>query len=187
MELWYALRVRSNFEKVVQAGLRNRDIEEFLPTYEKESRWSDRLKKIECPLFPSYVFARFDASQRLPILMLPGFVHIVGFGNGPEPIDEGELQAVRRFVDSGLPIMPWPYLREGEMVEVQHGALEGLQGIVLRVKDRVRLVVSLTLLQRSVAVELDRDMVRPLASSPRPRPTTEFNPAAPFWASRKGI
>jgi transcription antitermination factor NusG len=107
--------------------------------------------------------------------MLPGLVHIVGFGNGPQPVDEAEIQAIRRFVDSGLPIMPWPYLKEGELVEVQEGALTGLQGIVLSVKDRLRLVVSLTLLQRSVAVELDRETVKPLASrpfvaSPPPRP-----------------
>lgn len=162
MENWYALRVRSNHEIVVQSGLRHRGIDEFLPGYRTKSRWSDRVKEIYRPLFPGYVFARFDAAQRLPILMLPGFVHIIGFGNGPEPVDEGELQAVRRFVDSALPIMPWPYIREGEMVEVRQGALEGLQGIVLRVKDSVRLVVSLTLLQRSVAVELDRDIVKPL-------------------------
>jgi transcription antitermination factor NusG len=181
MESWYALRVRSNHETVVQSGLRSRGFEEFLPVYRAKARWSDRVKVTQRPLFPGYVFARFDPSNRLPVLMLPGFVHIVGFGNGPEPVDEKELHAIRRFVDSGLPITPWPYLREGEMVVVQYGALSGLEGIVLRAADSLRLVVSLNLLQRSVAVELDRDMVRPLASSPRPRPVTQFNPA-PFAA-----
>lgn len=164
MENWYALRVRSNHETVVQSGLRSRGFEEFLPVYRARSRWSDRVKVIQRPLFPGYVFARFDASNRLPVLMLPGFVHIVGFGNGPEPVDEKELHAIRRFVDSGLPITPWPYLREGEMVVVQHGALAGLEGIVLRATDSLRLVVSLNLLQRSVAVELDRESVKPLAA-----------------------
>ena len=164
MENWYALRVRSNHEAVVQSGLRSRGFDEFLPVYRAKSRWSDRVKVIQRPLFPGYVFARFDPSNRLPVLMLPGFVHIVGFGNGPEPVDEAELRAIRRFVDSGLPITPWPYLREGERVVVQHGALSGLEGIVLRATDSLRLVVSLNLLQRSVAVELDRDSVKPLAA-----------------------
>jgi transcription antitermination factor NusG len=161
MENWYALRVRSNREAVVQSGLRSRGFDEFLPVYRAKSRWSDRVKVIQRPLFPGYVF---DPSNRLPVLMLPGFVHIVGFGNGPEPIDEAELNVIRRFVDSGLPITPWPYLSEGEMVMVQHGALSGLEGIVLRATDSLRLVVSLNLLQRSVAVELDRDSVKPLAA-----------------------
>ena len=164
MENWYALRVRSNHESVVQAGLRRRGFEEFLPVYRARVRWSDRIKVTQRPLFPGYVFARFDPSNRLPILMLPGFVHIVGFRNGPEPVDEAELHAIRRFVDSGLPIAPWPYLREGEMVMVQHGALAGLEGIVLRAENSLRLVVSLNLLQRSVAVELEREFVKPLAA-----------------------
>jgi transcription antitermination factor NusG len=166
MENWYALRVRSNHETAVQSGLRGRGFEEFLPVYRAKARWSDRVKVIARPLFPGYVFARFDPSNRLPVLMLPGFVHIVSFGTGPEPIDEAELNAIRRFVDSGLPITPWPYLREGERVVVQYGALSGLEGMVLRASDSLRLVVSLNLLQRSVAVELDRDSVKPLA--PRP-------------------
>jgi transcription antitermination factor NusG len=167
IENWYALRVRSNHETVVQTGLRNRGFDEFLPACRVRSRWSDRVKETARPLFPGYVFAHFDPNKRLPILMLPGCVHIVGFGNGPEPVDEQELHAIRRFVDSGLPISPWPYLREGEVVVVEHGALAGLEGIVLRARDRIRLVVSLNLLQRSVAVELDRDAVRPLAKGLR--------------------
>ncbi len=132
--------------------------------YRAKSRWTDRVKVIERPLFPGYVFARFDPANRLPIMMMPGFVHIVGFGNGPEPVDEGELSTVRRLVDSSFPISPWPYLRQGEIVAVQHGALSGLQGIVLRTKDSFRVVVSLNILQRSVAVELDRDAVEPVAA-----------------------
>ncbi len=161
MEQWYALRVRSNFENVVQTGLRNRDIEEFLPVYEKTSRWSDRVKKIQRPLFPGYVFGRFNAANRLPILMIPGVVHVLGNSAGPVPVDEGELQAIRRTVESGLLVMPWPYLTLGDQVVVEEGALAGLQGILVRVKDRNRVVVSLTLLQRSVAVELDRESMRP--------------------------
>src|ERR1035441_3308082 len=166
MDSWYALRVRSNHETVVQSGLRSRGFDEFLPVYRAKSRWSDRVKVTQRPLFPGYVFARFDPSNRLPVLMLPGFVHIVAFGNGPEPVDEAELHAIRRFVDSGLPITPWPYLREGEMVMVQHGALSGLEGIVLRATDSLRLLGCFYLFQRSVAVERDRESVKPLAARP---------------------
>ena len=162
-ENWYALRVRSNHEKAVQAGLRAIGLGEFLPACVVKSRWTDRVKQIERPLFPGYVFGRFDPVKRLPVLMLPGVVHVVGNSSGPIPVDEAELDAVRRFVESGLSVTPWPYLREGEMVTVQYGPLAGLQGIVLRVKDSCRLVASLTLLQRSVAVELDRDSVKPVA------------------------
>jgi transcription antitermination factor NusG len=184
MENWYALRVRSNHEVAVQTGLRNRGFEEFLPMYHARSRWSDRVKVTERPLFPGYVFARFDPSNRLPILMLPGFVHIVGFGNGPEPVDEGELGTVRRLVDSVFPISPWPYLREGEMVVVQHGALAGLEGVVLRTKDSFRVVVSLTLLQRSVAVELDRDAVKRVAA-PRASLSSTHEGKAELLCSRR--
>jgi transcription antitermination factor NusG len=95
--------------------------------------------------------------------MIPGVVHVLGNSAGPIPVDEEELQAIRRTVESGLLVMPWPYLNVGDQVVVEEGALSGLQGILVRVKDRVRVVVSLTLLQRSVAVELDRDCVRPVA------------------------
>ncbi len=164
MDNWYALRVRSNHEVAVQSALQSRGLEEFLPKYRVKSRWSDRVKVTERPLFPGYVFARFDPSFRLPVLMLPGFVQIVSFGMGPEPVDEGELYTIRRLVMSSMPISPWPYLPEGMKVAVRYGALAGMEGVVLRADDRLRVVVSLNLLQRSVAVELDREAIEPLAS-----------------------
>ena len=162
---WYALRVRSNFEKVVQQELRQLDVEDFLPVYLKKSRWSDRVKTLEMPLFPGYVFGRFDPRYRLPILKLPGVVHILGNSSGPIPVDDAELQDIRRSVESGLPVTPWPFLTTGDSVVVEDGALSGLQGILLRVKDSCRIVVSLMLLQRSVAVELDRASIRPVRGS----------------------
>jgi len=162
MKNWYALRVKSNFEKVTQASLRQHDMEEFLPVHQKKSRWSDRVKTLERPLFPGYVFGRFDPNHRLPVLMMPGVVHILGNSAGPIAVDEEELQAIRRSVDSGRIVMPWPYLAVGDSVVVEDGALAGLQGILIRTKDSSRIVLSLTLMQRSVAVELDRDGVRPV-------------------------
>ncbi len=171
---WYALRVRSNCEKLVSQTLRGKGYTEFLPLYRKLSRWSDRKKQIDLPLFPGYVFSRFDVNHRLPIISTPGIVHVVGFGSKPEPIQEEEVVAIQRFVTSGLPIEPWPFLKVGESVVVERGSLAGLEGILVEIKNRFRLVVSLTLLQRSVAVELDRDCVRALAPSFKPRPLPEY-------------
>jgi transcription antitermination factor NusG len=162
MELWYALRVRSNFEKVVQSALRNHGLDEFLPLYETVSRWSDRTKRVDWPLFPGYVFGRFDAANRLPVLMMPGVVRILGSSAGPIPVDHEELQAVRRSIESGLPLMPWPYLAVGDRVVVEDGALAGLEGVLVRLKNRLRIVVSVNLLQRSVAAEINRSRVRPV-------------------------
>ncbi len=98
---WYALRVRSNCEKLVSLTLRGKGYTEFLPLYRKLSRWSDRKKQIDLPLFPGYVFSRFDVNHRLPIISTPGIVHVVGFGSKPEPIQEEEVVAIQRFVTSG--------------------------------------------------------------------------------------
>jgi len=165
LDRWFALRVRSNFEKPVATMLRGNGYTEFLPLYLKTSRWSDRVKQIELPLFPGYVFARFDVTKRLPILKMPGVLHVVGVGRTPQPLEESELAAVQRVVASGLPVKPWPFLRTGQLVKVQLGALTGLEGIVLDIKSTVRLIISLTLMQRSVAVEIDREWVKPVASS----------------------
>ncbi len=160
MENWFAVRVRSNREKAVRDMWRMRGIEEFLPLVRRISRWSDRKKTTESPLFPGYIFCRIDAARRMPVLTTPGVVQLVGDGSGPLPVEEGELAAVRRLAESGVPAAEWPYLRAGERVAVDHGPLAGLEGIVERSGDRFRVVVSLTLLQRSVAVELEPECVR---------------------------
>lgn len=170
MEAWYAIRVRSNREQYVTASLTGKGLECFLPVYRKVARWSDRVKKVESPLFAGYVFSRFDSSRRLPVVSTPGVVHVVGGSAGPLPVDEGELDAIRRMIESGRPISPWPYLEAGDAVVVEHGPLAGARGVLLRVKDEYRLVASLTLLQRSVAVELDREAVRPEGGAPVRRP-----------------
>ncbi len=163
-ERWYALRVRSRCERVVQSALQSKGYGEFLPLYRKVSRWSDRVREIDLPLFPGYVFCYFDINHRLPILTISGVTQIVGNGKMPEPIDDDELQAIKRFVASGFPIEPLPYLREGQPVVVESGSLAGLEGILLRIKDHDSLVISLALLQRSIAVEVDHYRVRPIQS-----------------------
>ena len=162
--LWYALHVKPRFEKYVQIHLEEKGYESFFPAYVSTRRWSDRVKSISLPLFPSYVFCRFDVHDRLPILVTPGVHFIVGIGKTAAAVDEAEIAAVRHVLESGVMTQPWPYLKEGEMVRVEAGALEGLTGIVVRAKGVDRLIISVTLLMRSVSVEIDRRCVQPLES-----------------------
>jgi transcription antitermination factor NusG len=162
---WYAIRVRSNFEQAVNAALSAKCYETFLPIYRTRRRWSDRVKEVEAPLFKGYTFCRFDALRRVPVLTTPGVVSIVGSSySGPIEIDECEIAAVRSMVASGAVIGPWPFLREGQFVSVERGPLTGVEGIIVKVKSQYRLVVSVSMLQRSVAVEIDRDWVQPVSN-----------------------
>jgi transcription antitermination factor NusG/transposase-like protein len=160
---WYALYVQRRYEKIVATGLENKGYEVFLPTYQFRKRWSGRTKLIELPLFPGYAFCRFDFQERLPIITVPGVNFIVGIGRTPTPVDLTELEAVRTVVASGLPCEPWPFITVGHAVRVEHGALAGLEGLVLNVKNSCRLIISVNLLGRSVAVELNRDDVKSIA------------------------
>src|SRR5882762_6970779 len=159
---WFALQVRSRYESFVAAHLDGRGYEWFLPLHKVRRRWSDRFKEIEQPLFPGYVFCRLNPLNRLPILTTPGVFLIVGTGKTPVPIHETEIAAIQATVKSGLPSQPWPFLQIGQRVRIEHGALCGLEGILLDFRGRQRLVISVTLLQRSVAVQLDRAWVRPV-------------------------
>ncbi len=159
---WFAIRVRSNFEQIAAAALRGKGYEEFLPVYRTRRRWSDRVKEVDCPLFPGYVFCRFDVENRLPILVTPGVLSILGMGKTAVPVEEREIEAVRVIVRSGLVSGPWPFVRVGQAVYIEEGPLAGAEGVVVKVKGRYRLVASVTLLQRSVYVEIDREWVRPI-------------------------
>jgi transcription antitermination factor NusG len=159
---WYALYVRSRHEKVVESGLRGKGYSAFSPFYRTKRKRVDRIAEIDVPLFPGYVFCYFDSNTRLPILMTPGIVGIVGPGNRPEPIDEAEIASVRTLSLSGQPVRPWPFLRSGQRIRLQAGPLVGAEGIFLRVKDEYHLIVSITLLQRSVSVVVEEGAVAPL-------------------------
>jgi transcription antitermination factor NusG len=152
---WYGLRVRSNHEQIASTVLRSKGYTPFLPSYKVRKRWTDRIKETESPLFPGYVFCRLDASDRLPVLMSTGVVGIVGIGKVPEPIAEEEIAAIQAVLDSGLPALPWPYVHPGDRVRVECGPLRGVQGVVESVNNHRRLVVSVTLLQRAISVELE--------------------------------
>ena len=163
---WFALRVKSNFEKLTSQILQQKGYHAFLPTYHIRNRWSDRMKVVERALFPGYLFCRFDQGDRLPILVTPGVVSVVGLGKTPVPVPEAEIQAVEGIIRSGLPATPWPFLRVGQRLVMERGPLRGIEGILQEVKSQFRFVVSVNLLQRSVAAEVESDWVRPVGSRP---------------------
>jgi len=158
---WYAVRVKSNFEFSSANILRAHGLETYLPTLSTRRRWSDRIKEVEAPLFPGYLFSRFEWDKRRPVITTPGVVGIVSAGKTLLPVDEAELEAVRAILLSNVVAGPWPFLKVGREVELVRGPLSGLEGILVKVKSSFRLVVSVSLLQRSLAAEIDADWVRP--------------------------
>jgi transcription antitermination factor NusG len=159
---WYAIRVRSRFEFTTSNILREKGFEYFLPFYRSRRRWSDRMKELDVPLFSGYVFCRFDASTLLRVLTTPGVIAIVGAGKTPVPVDEREISALRDICASGLPMEPWPYLEVGRRILIERGPLAGTEGVVVEMKGQWRLVASISILQRSVAAEIDREWIRPV-------------------------
>ena len=156
---WYALTVRPQHEKAVAKALAYKRLEPFLPVYKTKRRWSDRVKLVELPLFSNYVFCRFVPSERLGVVTTPGVRTIVSLGRLPIPVPETDMEAIRTAVSSGRPVQPWPLLREGQSVLIRKGPLKGLRGRLTVASDAWRIVVNVDLLQRSVAVLLDRDEI----------------------------
>ena len=163
---WFALQVRTRHETAIAGFLQAKGYEQFLPLYSVKKRWSDRVRVIEAPLFPGYLFCRLDPQYRLPVLKTPGVIQIVGYNRIPAPIEETEIQGIQALVASGLPTQPWPFLAAGDPVQIESGSLRGLKGIVVKLKENSRLVVSITLLRRSVAVEIDSALVQPHCGAP---------------------
>jgi transcription antitermination factor NusG len=164
---WFALRVKSRSEKLVSTIARNKGFEEFLPLYQSRRRWSDRFKSVELPLFPGYVFCRLNPEFRLPVLTIPGVMGFVGVGKVPAPIDDAEIAGIQAAMSAGLVAEPYPFLEVGQRVRLAEGPLAGLEGFLVDVRKQQRLAVSVSLLKRSVAVEIDRHWVRPLDASGR--------------------
>ena len=158
---WFALWTRSRHEQVVREQLERKQIEVFLPTITKWSRWKDRKKKIDWPLFPGYCFARFDVRDPLPILKCTGVVNIVSFEGHAAPIPEFELDSIRRLITTDLAFDPVPLIKEGSMVEVVHGPLKGVVGRLVQKKEKARLVLSVDLIGQAVSVDIDAADVRP--------------------------
>jgi transcription antitermination factor NusG len=164
---WYALQVRSRKEGYVASQILGQGFECFLPTYKSIRQWSDRKKEIEQPLFPGYLFCRFDFQTRRPLITIPGVLQILGNGRVGIPVANEEIHALRLAVSSGMPKQPWPYLEVGQRVRVNYGTLAGLEGILVNVKGNHRVVLSVTLLQRSVAMEVDTEWLSPVSEPVR--------------------
>jgi transcription termination/antitermination protein NusG len=159
---WYALYTCARHEKRVAAQLQQRDIEYFFPLYSSVRRWKDRRVNLQLPLFPGYLFVHTPLLRRIDVLSLPGAVRFVAFNGRPAALPESDLLRLRAGLDQGFLAQPHPYLTVGRRVRVRSGPLAGTEGILLRKKDQFRLIVSIELIMRSVAVEIDAADVEPL-------------------------
>jgi transcriptional antiterminator NusG len=168
---WYAVRVKSRYEKAVAAAVRSKGFEEFLPLYRARHRWSDRSKLVDEPLFAGYVFCRLRAEDRFALLTIPGVMHLVGIGNVPAAMANEEILAIRTALQAQAMIGPWPFLDEGARVRLANGPLAGIEGFLVQAETQHRIVLGLTVLKQSVAVEIERDWIEPAACT--------FAPTAP--------
>lgn len=159
---WFAIQTRSRHEKLVRSQLELRNVEHFLPTMRRLSQWTDRKKEIEVPLFSGYCFARFSLADQLPVLQSQGVVRVVCFGGQPEPIPDEEIESLRTLTSNSSNYVCHPYLRDGMRVEVIRGPLQGVKGRLVREARLCRLVLSISLLQRAVAIEIDAASVAPV-------------------------
>lgn len=159
---WYAVYTVVRHEKKVAVQMKERLVDHFLPTYHSVRRWKDRQKEIELPLFPGYVFVRTDLQDRLRILGIPGVVHIVSVLGRPVPLPEEEIDVLMRRPACGR-LEPHPFLSVGRRVRIRSGPFAGLEGILARRKDRLRVVLSIELIMRAVAVEVDEADIEPVA------------------------
>ena len=159
---WVAVVVRPRAERKVQAGLINAGLETFVPWHGVRRRWSDRVKILEQNLFPGYIFCRSTFTERLLVMNQPGVEWVVSFDRTPALIPDDQIAALRVAVHSGLPLGPWPFLKTGQKVRIERGVLAGIEGTLTRDSAAWRIVVTVEALQRSVAVEVDRDLIRPI-------------------------
>ena len=156
---WFALVVKPRFDKAVAQALESKGYETLLPVYKKYHKYANRSREFELPLFPGYVCCRFDVRTRLPILTTPGVIRVLGVRNMPIPLSDIEITSLQTAIRSQLPVQPYPFVNAGQRVRINSGVLAGVEGIVLGPKGGLRLVLSITLLQRSVLLEIDRDQV----------------------------
>jgi transcription antitermination factor NusG len=162
---WYAAYTSANHEKRVAEQLVQRSVEHFLPLYASVRKWKDRRVKLDLPLFPGYVFVQMALRDRLQVMQIPGVANLVGFGGTPTALPEGEIAALRTSLGSGVRAEPHPFLAVGRRVRMKRGAFEGMQGILLRRKGKLRLVLSIELIMRSVVIDVDAADVGPAIPS----------------------
>jgi transcription antitermination factor NusG len=152
---WYAAYTAANFEKKIAEQLSRRDVEHFLPSYLSVRRWKDRRVRLTLPLFPGYIFVHLPWRDQMQVLQIPGVVRLVSFNGVPEPLPEREIETLRKGLSEQLRAKPHPFLKSGRHVRIRSGPLRGLEGVVVRRKGNLRVVVSLDLLRQSMSVDLD--------------------------------
>lgn len=164
---WYAACTSANREKRIADQLRVRGVENFLPVYQSRRKWKDRRVTLEMPLFPGYVFIHIALRERLTVLQVPGVARFVGFDGTPAALPDAEMERLRSGLEKGMHAVPHPGLRIGQRVRIKSGPMAGLEGILQRHKGQARLIVSLELIERSMALEIDRADIEPMKLSPR--------------------
>lgn len=162
---WYAIYTRPNFEKRVDHELKLKGLESFLPTRQVIHYWSDRKKKIEEPLFRSYVFIHANAQERYLSLQTRGVVRMVCFNGQPARIPDEQIQSIHRILEHGYDPEPYQYLNFGDEVEIVAGPLRGIRGFFIEERKKGRLVVSINAIKQSIAIEVDRGQVRKIRSA----------------------
>ena len=160
-EAWFALQIRQTYDSAVPTLLTAKGYEILAPVYRCRRRWSDRIKEIDAPLFPGYVFCRFDPASHStgPVVTTPGVLKILGFGGKPQPLDERDIESVRLAAQYGLSPRPCQYISTGSRIRITRGPLSGIEGIFTRIKNKELLVISVSMLQRSISVEIERGAI----------------------------
>jgi transcription antitermination factor NusG len=159
---WYALTVPYQHERQTEKTLQSKGLETLVPVYRSRRQWSDRVKDVEMPLFAGYVLCQFDLNDRIHVMDTPGVAKIVGFGGTPAALEDSEIATIQQVVMSKLPLAPWPYLKAGDRVRVDHGPMRGQEGTLVRTRDSMHLVINIDVLQRSIAVQVDRQAIVPI-------------------------
>lgn len=161
VERWYAISVRPRHEMLVTRHFKYEGLNCFLPVYRSVRRWKDRRKELDMALFPGYVFVNLSLPDRLGVLRAPGVLRFVTFQGQPAAVPDSEIRALASSMSAGLSPQPHPYLYQGRRVRVKRGPLVGAEGILIRRKERFRLVLSIDLILRSVVLEVDEADVEP--------------------------
>ena len=161
-EVWYAVYTKHQHEKSATSFLTRKGFEVLLPLYRARRRWKDRMQLVALPVFPCYLFLRTRLERKLEIVQTPGVFWLVGNGGHASVVPDAEIESIRKITQSSAYFEPHPYLKSGDWVRVLAGALTGIEGILTRVKNRYRVVLSVELLQKAVAVEVDISAVERL-------------------------
>jgi transcriptional antiterminator RfaH len=161
---WFAVQVKTTHEKRVAVQFDQKGLEPFLPVFRQRRRWSDRVKEVDQPLFPGYVFCRFAPARRIAVLKTDGVARVVSIGSVPAPIDENEILAIQQAVQSGMCVQPHSYLQRGRRVRIEAGPLEGVEGLIVDIRKRQRLILSVSVLRSSMSVDIDCAWVAPISS-----------------------